>query len=115
MNDLVKVENPTVILLKLSTGEEVLAQHLGKDTQGNLLLGHPGVMTLMRGAEPGKVNMGFQEFMPLKSGDNVSVNPDAIVATAPIDPASDIFTHYARAFLGMQVIAPPEKKLLLPH
>lgn len=102
-----------VKLFKLSTGDEILAQDLGKDAEGNLLLGSPARVALIPSPN-GKAQLAMPEYMPLKDGDNVSVNPDAIVSTAPVAFDGEIYKIYAQAYLGQQIVTPP-KTLLLPH
>lgn len=94
--------------------KRLLPKRNGTSLHGDIVLENPVIVSLMRGKDQ-KIQVVFQEYMPLKDGDEVIMKAASIVSTAPMGPENEVYKMYAQNILGHKIVTAPAAPIILTH
>ena len=100
-----------IIVLKLSTGEEVLGE-VQSESETEWVLENPVGIAVVRGKD-GQPNVGFAPFpiyAPQKQGSVIALAKKHVIYSYV--PAEDFITNYNQIF-GSGIVLPPTKQLIV--
>lgn len=97
-----------VLLLKLTSGEEIIGKVLELD--GNSSQVESPLIITLRPDREGNVSVNFTPFLPLAVNDTILLMRSHVVGIAV--PTTDAIKNYS-AMIGDTVVVVPEKKIIL--
>jgi hypothetical protein len=95
-----------VKLLRLKSGEDVIADVTLVDTEDTIILENPAILMPMGGSQGGQVQMGFGPWAPFSDNKKFEIPRDWLVFIST--PAKDLLNQYNSMF-GSGIVLPDMK------